>query len=120
MTAYRAIIAASCDLLREDRFACFVVGEFRDTKGNYRNFVSDTIDAFRSAGLHYYNEVILVNAIGSLPVRIGKQFRAGRKIGKTHQNVLVFVKGDSKKATAFCGPVKVSELEQEEVTNATR
>lgn len=31
---------------------------------------------------------------GSLPVWAGKQFAAGRKLDKTHQNVLVFYKGD--------------------------
>ena len=97
--AYRHIIKETCSLLKDNRFACFVVGDVRDKKGNYRNFTGDTVEAFRSAGLHFYNEAILVTAVGSLPVRVGKQFAAGRKLGKTHQNVLVFVKGDGKKAT---------------------
>ena len=99
LEAYRHIIKETCSLLRDNRFACFVVGDVRDKKGNYRNFTGDTVEAFRSAGLHFYNEAILVTAVGSLPVRVGKQFAAGRKLGKTHQNVLVFVKGDGKKAT---------------------
>lgn len=98
LEAYREIIAKSCALLKDNRFACFVVGEVRDKKGNYRNFVGDTVEAFRAAGLEYYNEAILVTAVGSLPIRVGKQFQAGRKLGKTHQNILVFVKGDGKKA----------------------
>jgi DNA modification methylase len=108
LTAYRAIIAASVDLLRPDRFACFVVGDVRDGKGYYRNFVSDTIAAFHDAGARLYNEAILVTAVGSLPIRIGKQFSGARKLGKTHQNVLVFVKGDPRQATAACGPVDVA------------
>ena len=99
LEAYRHIIKETCSLLKDNRFACFVVGDVRDKKGNYRNFTGDTVEAFRSAGLHFYNEAILVTAVGSLPVRVGKQFAAGRKLGKTHQNVLVFVKGDGKKAT---------------------
>lgn len=102
IAAYRAIIAATCGLLKPNRFACFVVGEIRDKKGNYRNFIGDTVEAFRSAGLEYYNEAILVTAVGSLPIRTNKQFRSGRKLGKTHQNILVFVKGDGKKAAAIC------------------
>lgn len=98
LEAYREIIDKSCALLKDNRFACFVVGEVRDKKGNYRNFVGDTVEAFKAAGLHYYNEAILVTAVGSLPIRVGKQFQAGRKLGKTHQNILVFVKGDGKKA----------------------
>jgi hypothetical protein len=105
--AYRAIIAAAVGKLKPDRFACFVVGDFRDSKGFYRNFVSDTIQAFIDAGAPLYNEAILVTAVGSLPIRVGKQFASGRKLGKTHQNVLVFCKGDPRKATKACGDVEV-------------
>jgi len=108
LTAYRAIIENSCKLLKPDRFACFVVGDVRDKQGNYRNFVGDTVQAFRDAGLHLYNEAILVTAVGSLPIRIGKQFSATRKMGKTHQNVLVFLKGDARAAAEACGVVDVT------------
>lgn len=110
--AYGEIIAASCSMLRPDRFACFVVGEVRDRRGNYLGFVPDTIAAFRAAGLHFYNEGILVTQAGSLPVRAGKQFETSRKLGKTHQNVLVFVKGDARKATAAVGKVEFGALEE--------
>ena len=110
MGAYRNIIAAAVRRLRADRFACVVVGDIRDKQGMYRNFVSDTIDAFRSAGMALYNEAILVTSVGSLPIRVGKQFEAARKLGKTHQNVLVFIKGDPRKATAAVGAVEYGEL----------
>ena len=97
LQAYKEIIRKSCSLLKPDRFAVFVVGEVRDKSGVYRNFVPDTIAAFQAAGLHYYNEMILVNNIGSLAMRAGKQFCNSRKIGKQHQNVLVFYKGDLSK-----------------------
>lgn len=108
-TVYFEIIKKACDRLRPDSFACFVVGEVRDKRGHYIDFVGDTVQAFRDAGLHYYNEAILITAVGSLPIRAGKQFSSGRKLGKTHQNVLVFVKGDGKKAAARCGVVDVDE-----------
>jgi len=118
--AYAEIIKKTCSLLKNDRFACFVVGEVRDKKGNYYNFVGNTIQAFKDAGLEYYNEAILITAVGSLPIRAGKQFSASRKLGKTHQNVLVFVKGDGKKAAKACGQVEVDLglLESEAVTDA--
>jgi hypothetical protein len=103
LAGYRHIISETCGLLKPDRFACFVVGEVRDKRGNYRIFVGDTVEEFRASGLHYYNEAILNTAVGSLPIRAGKQFSSGRKLGKTHQNVLVFVKGDGKKAAKACG-----------------
>lgn len=108
LSDYRSIVAQAVGKLKDDRFACFVVGDIRDKRGLYRNFVSDTIAAFQDAGAMLYNEAILVTAVGSLPIRVGKQFSSGRKLGKTHQNVLVFVKGDSRKATEACGPVEVA------------
>jgi hypothetical protein len=119
-SAYFEIIKKACGLLKQDRFACFVVGEVRDKKGNYYNFVGDTIEAFRAAGLAYYNEAILITAVGSLPIRAGKQFSSSRKLGKTHQNVLVFVKGDGKRAAKACGDVQIdlSAMESEGVADA--
>lgn len=112
--AYFEIVAEAVKLLRQDRFACFVVGEVRGKDGGYYGFVPDTIEAFRRAGLTYYNEAILVTSAGSLPIRAGKQFEATRKLGKTHQQVLVFVKGDAKLATQAIGPVEFGEIEEDE------
>ena len=50
MKAYKEIIAKSCNLLKSGGYACFVVGEVRDKKGNYIGFVPDTINAFEEAG----------------------------------------------------------------------
>lgn len=110
--AYSEIIAASCALLKPDRFACFVVGEVRGKDGNYRGFVPDTIRAFEAVGVRLYNECILVTSAGSLPLRAGKQFETSRKLGKTHQNVLVFLKGNAKKAVAALGKVEFGELQE--------
>lgn len=110
LKAYREIIGASIKLLKPDRFACFVVGEVRGKKdGAYYNFVGDTVRAFIDGGMQFYNEAILVTAVGSLAMRVNKQFTGSRKLGKTHQNVLLFVKGDAKKATAAIGEVEFAE-----------
>ena len=107
--AYFEIIKKACDRLKNDRFACFVVGEVRDKKGNYYDFVGDTVQAFRDAGLEYYNEAILVTPVGTVGMQTSRNFPIGRKFGKVHQNVLIFVKGDGKKATQACGVVSVDE-----------
>lgn len=96
--AHAAIIKAACDRLKPNRFAVWVVGDVRGADGNYYCFPEDTVAAFKAAGLHKYNECVLVTATGSLPVRTTKAFMASRKLGKTHQNLYVFVKGDSRKA----------------------
>jgi len=95
VTAYADIIAKGCRKLKPNRFACFVVGDFRDDHGAYRNFPGLTAEIFLAQGLSLYNEAILVTACGSLPVRVSSQFPSGRKLGKTHQNVLCFWKGNS-------------------------
>ncbi len=91
---YRRIISEACSMLKPNRFACFVVGDVRDDEGFYLNFPADTTAAFSGAGMRLYNEAVLVTQVGSLPIRVGKQFGSYRKVGKTHQNVLVFFKGD--------------------------
>lgn len=97
------IIQKACALLKRDRFAVWVIGEVRSKKtGAYLGLVPDTIRAFEHAGLSYYNEGILVTSVGSLPIRTSRLFGPGRKLGKTHQNVLVFVKGDWRKAAQAC------------------
>lgn len=108
--AHAEIIAACARMLKPDRFAVWIVGEVRDKRGNYYGFVPDTIAAFRAAGLEYYNEAILVTQAGSLPIRVSRQFESGRKLGKTHQNMLVFVKGDPRKATEAIGACEFGEI----------
>jgi hypothetical protein len=108
-TAHQAIIAAAVARLHEHRFACVVVGDFRDQRtGALRGFVLDTVRAFEEAGARLYNDGVLVTAVGSLPVRTSRQFPISRKLGRSHQCVLVFVKGGWREAAEACGPVEVS------------
>jgi len=92
MKAYEEIIAKSCNLLKKGGYACFVVGEVRDKKGHYIGFVPDTIKSFEKAGLKYYNEGILLNAIGTASLRAPRIFGSNKKLVKVHQNVLIFIK----------------------------
>lgn len=94
--AYTDIICKAVDKLKDNAFVAIVVGEVRGKDGYYYNFVGDTISACHSAGLKYYNECILVNQIATGAMRADRQFSAYRKVVKTHQNVLIFVKGDEK------------------------
>lgn len=100
---YRAIIAAAVGRLRNNRFACFVVANYRDkeagTKRQMIDFVGDTVRAFEDAGTKYYNDIILINSVGTGAMRANTSFvRGARKVVKMHQNVLVFCKGDPKLA----------------------
>lgn len=112
LCVYREIIAHSIARLKDNRFACFVVGDIRDKEGFYKSFVPETIKAFEDAGAKFYNDIILINVAGSLPIRINRQFQGYRKVGKMHQNVLVFYKGDPK-AIKELGEVQVQKLDEE-------
>jgi DNA modification methylase len=97
---YESIFRQAVSKLAADRFAVIVVGEVRDKKtGFYCNFVGDTVNLFRKLGMAYISEMIMVTPAGSLPVRILKQFPGYRKLGNTHQNILVFYKGNPKEFT---------------------
>jgi hypothetical protein len=108
--AQAAIIKAAVDRLKPDRFAVWIVGDVRDRDGFYVNLPGRSVEAFEAAGARFYNDGVLVTAAGSLPIRAGKQFTATRKLGKTHQNILVFCKGDPKAATQACGEVEFGDL----------
>lgn len=91
---YESIIKKSCDKLKKDGFAIFVVGDVRDKKtGYYKDLITITKMAFYKAGLKLYNEAILLeNGLNTAAMRADKQFTAGKKLVKVHQNVLIFKK----------------------------
>ena len=91
---YDSIIKKSCDKLKKDGFAIFVVGDVRDKKtGYYKDLITITKMAFYKAGLKLYNEAILLeNGLNTAAMRADKQFTAGKKLVKVHQNVLIFKK----------------------------
>ena len=101
LKAYSEIIYLSCKKLKNDRFAVFVVGDIRDKKGAYRDFVSETKRIFKGYGLSLYNDIVLIEQCGTAPMRAGKYFKTKRKVAKTHQNVLVFYKGNIKEIEQF-------------------
>lgn len=102
LVGYRTVIADGVARLKDNRFACFVVSNYRskDKDGKQmHDFVGQTIAAFEDAGAMFYNDVILINAVGTAAMRTNGTFcRGARKVVKTHQNILVFVKGDPKEA----------------------
>lgn len=93
LKAYYSIIRKSCMLLKSGSYACFVVGEIRDKYGNYVGFIPDTIKGFLESGyeMKYYNEAVLLNAIGSACIRADGNMK-NKKLVKVHQNILVFKK----------------------------
>lgn len=89
---YSEIIKKSVNKLKKGGFACFVVGDIRDKKGFYRDFISHTKQSFIDAGAMLYNEAILLQPLGTAMLRAGKIFESGKKLTKVHENVLIFKK----------------------------
>jgi DNA modification methylase len=92
ISLYRTIINKAVKCLKKGMYACFVVGDMRDKKGYYRDFVSHTKQAFIDAGAPLYNEAILLQPLGTAMLRAGKIFESGGKLTKVHENVLIFKK----------------------------
>lgn len=113
LKVYRNIIHKACNKLKDNRFAVWVIGDVRDKKGFYRDFITDTKQAFYDSGLKLYNELILIESGGTASLRAGKVFQAGRKTVKMHQNVLVFYKGDPKEIKNNYGEIYIDNLSEE-------
>lgn len=91
---YKTVLTGLYGKLKNNRFCAITISEVRNKKtGEYISLVPQTVEFMRAAGFKYYNEMILVNAVGTLRLRVKRQMR-GRKVGRMHQNVLVFYKGD--------------------------
>lgn len=109
---YERIIAASAAALRPDRFMVVVTGDARDKHGTLHDLRGETIRAATRAGLRYVNGAVLVTPVGSAAVTAARAFVGTRTLGRVHQDVLAFVKGDRKAAATNCGDV---ELELDEI-----
>lgn len=98
--AYRRSIANAIEALRDDRFACFVVGNYKERR-QLRDLVGLTVAACGEAGADYYGDLVYVQAIGSSALRAQAVFPKSHRPMPRHQMVLVFVKGDAREAAAY-------------------
>jgi hypothetical protein len=88
---YNSIIKKSCKLLKKGGYAVFVVGDLRDKKGYQKDFTGMTKQAFIKSGMKLYNELILIEPVGTKAMTLERGFKNG-KLAKVHQNVYIFVK----------------------------
>lgn len=106
--------AVSC--LKNDRFAVVVMSNVRGgKKGAYYDICSDITRIMQRNGLILYDEIILINAIGSAAVRAARMMQY-RKVVRVHQEVLVYFKGDPKNIKAAFPEAEVAEIEVENET----
>lgn len=94
LETYKKILEIAYRKLKDNRFFVIVIGEVRDKKGNFREFVADTIKYLTSLGMNYWNEIILRNNPATNCITARRPFSVNRKVSSIHQNVLVFYKGN--------------------------
>lgn len=103
---YGDIIEQCALRLKKDRFAAIVIGEVRakdDGNGYMRGLYNMTVDLCEQHGLRLYNDAVLITPLGTVQMACINPFKKTRKLGRSHQYVLVFCNGDVRAATAACG-----------------
>ena len=102
----------SIKCLKDNRFAFIVVGDIRAKDGTYYRFPDHIKNIFTENGMALYNEMILIETLGTLPQRVGRYMK-NRKVGKCHQNILVFFKGDTKNIKNIYKELDFSSIQYE-------
>lgn len=93
LEAYNDILAMAVRRLRQHRLAVVVVSDVRDPKTGYvQPLTRDTELAFDRADAPLWTSGVLVNTAGTLALRQQRHMSASRKLGRMHQDVLVFAK----------------------------
>lgn len=107
LSKYQKVIKLCYTVLKNDRFMVWVVSDVRGkTTTEYYGLVSDTIQIARDAGFKLYNEIILYNETGNLAITSPDYINRVRKVGRQHQNILVFYKGNPKNIQKNFGEIQ--------------
>lgn len=105
---YSEILKHSARKLKNNRFAVVTISDVRDKKGFYRDLTGLTKQSFTEEGLYFYNDMILLNTVGSASLR-ARLLMKNRKVTRIHQNVLVFYKGDPRNIGKEFGELETLE-----------
>ncbi|EFU13445.1 DNA methyltransferase [Enterococcus faecalis] len=113
---YSEILKRSARKLKDNRFAVVTISDVRDKKGFYQDLTGLTKRAFSKEGLYFYNDMILLNAVGSGSLR-ARRLMNNRKVTRMHQNVLVFYKGNPKNINQYFEVLETLDDELENLVN---
>ncbi|HHB0737987.1 TPA: DNA methyltransferase [Enterococcus faecalis] len=113
---YSEILKRSARKLKDNRFAVVTISDVRDKKGFYQDLTGLTKRAFSTEGLYFYNDMILLNAVGSGSLR-ARRLMNNRKVTRMHQNVLVFYKGNPKNINQHFEVLETLDDELENLVN---
>ncbi|WP_163197904.1 ParB/RepB/Spo0J family partition protein [Bifidobacterium platyrrhinorum] len=91
-------------VLRPDSFAVFIVASVRDKRDGHildmRRCMSEGCEA---AGMTLVNDAILLNSAGNAAIRCIRAFTQTRTLTRVHQEILVYCKGNRRKAAKRLG-----------------
>lgn len=107
-TAMHRVLAGCAQALRPDRFAVVVTGDARNGRGVLRDMRGLVIQAAAAAGLTLASAAVYWPPLGAIRINAGRTFAATRTLSRTHQDLLVFVKGSRAATAAACGHVDVT------------
>ena len=79
------------DVLKKDCFAVFVVGNFRNKKGELENLNGDLITKAKEVGFKLWDELIWMGASNVALTRCGK-FEKNRKSVRMHEYIIILKK----------------------------
>ena len=96
--------------LKDNRFAVIVMSDVRDKNGFYLPICDDICKIFAKNGMKLYNEIVLINVAGTAQIRAAR-LMINRKVTRTHQEVLVFYKGDVSKIKNEFGKIEVGDIQ---------
>jgi intein/homing endonuclease len=84
-----ACATAHAKVLKPGAFVCFVVGLFRDKRGELVDFRAHTVKNFRDAGFIFWQDIVLTRNFASAAVRSTNAWR-GKKLVPTNEHLLIF------------------------------
>ena len=91
LVGIKASLEATYRALRPGSMAVWVVGNFRDKKGDLRHFNGDVARLGKEVGFHLHDELIFWGASGVAASRSG-QFECNRKSVRVHEYLVIFRK----------------------------
>lgn len=97
-TAIHAAIANTMAALRNHRYIGIVISDVRGKDGNYQRLPDLIRTALATSGCHIVNSLIVVDPVGKKYLTGWKLLGQSRKVQRTHQELIIAVKGDNRTA----------------------
>ena len=86
------VVVESCRILKGGAYSCWVVGLHRNKKGGLLALNHDIARIHQKAGFRFKEEIIVSNTGSGAIQRVGTFDKGDRRLIRTHEYVLVFVK----------------------------